>query len=95
MNMKDRAKICIVVGTRPGIIKMNPLIRECQKREISFFVLHTGQHYSPEMDDVFFKDLELKLPEFHLKNIKNYETHGTKTAMMIMGTEEVFIENKS
>ena len=92
MNMKDRAKICIVVGTRPGIIKMSPLIRECQKREISFFVLHTGQHYSPEMDDVFFKDLELKLPEFHLKNIKNYETHGTKTAMMIMGTEEVLLK---
>ena len=47
-------KICIILGTRPEIIKMSPIIRECQKRHISFFILHTGQHYSKNMDRTFF-----------------------------------------
>ncbi len=90
--MEKYKKVCIVVGTRPGIIKMSPLIRECKKRDISYFVLHTGQHYSPEMDDIFFKDLGLEPPAYYLKNIKDYTTHGAKTAMMIMGVEEILLK---
>jgi UDP-N-acetylglucosamine 2-epimerase (non-hydrolysing) len=51
--------IAIVLGTRPEIIKMAPVICECQRRGHDFFVLHTGQHYSHEMDRVFFEQLEL------------------------------------
>ncbi len=91
-NFLKSQRVCIVVGTRPGIIKMSPLIRECEQRGIKYFVLHTGQHYSPEMDNVFFQDLGLKAPEYHLKNVKDYITHGAKTAMMIMGTEEVLLK---
>ena len=52
-------KIGIVVGTRPEIIKMAPVIRECQKRAIPYFIIHSNQHYSEEMDSIFFKELEL------------------------------------
>jgi len=38
--------ISIIIGARPEIIKMTPIIHECQKRSLDFFVLHTGQHYS-------------------------------------------------
>jgi len=47
-------KICIILGTRPEIIKMSPIIRAAEQRNLDFFVLHTGQHYSYEMDKVFF-----------------------------------------
>lgn len=59
-------KIAIVLGTRPEIIKMSPVIRACQKRGKDFFVLHTGQHYSPELDEQIFRDLDLPKPHYNL-----------------------------
>ena len=47
-------KIAIILGTRPEIIKMAPLIRELEIREADYFILHTGQHYSYNLDGVFF-----------------------------------------
>ena len=47
-------KIAIILGTRPEIIKMSPIIRECEKKGIDYYILHTGQHYSYEMDKIFF-----------------------------------------
>ncbi len=58
--------IAIVIGTRPEIIKMSPLIRECQKRKLGLFILHTGQHYSYEMDQQFFSDLNIAQPKYNL-----------------------------
>jgi len=51
-------KIALVIGTRPEIIKMSPIIRESERRGLDYFILHTGQHYSYEMDRVFFDGLE-------------------------------------
>lgn len=60
-------KIGIILGTRPEIIKMSPVIRECQKQGLSFFILHTGQHYSKNMDEIFFKEMSLPKPRYNLK----------------------------
>ena len=60
-------KICIIVGTRPEIIKMAPVILECIKRRLDFFILHTGQHYSYNLDILFFKDLELPEAKYNLE----------------------------
>jgi len=60
-------KIAIILGTRPEIIKMAPLIRLADKRpDLDYFILHTGQHYSHEMDQQFFDDLELPQPKYNL-----------------------------
>jgi UDP-N-acetylglucosamine 2-epimerase (non-hydrolysing) len=59
-------KICIVVGTRPEVIKMAPVIRECQKRNLDFFIIHSNQHYSSSMDEIFFQELELPAPKYNL-----------------------------
>jgi UDP-N-acetylglucosamine 2-epimerase (non-hydrolysing) len=59
-------KLAIVVGTRPEIIKMAPLVRACAERGVPFLLLHTGQHYSYEMDGVFFEELELPVPHANL-----------------------------
>jgi UDP-N-acetylglucosamine 2-epimerase (non-hydrolysing) len=59
-------KIAIVVGTRPEIIKMAPVVRACETRGIPYLLLHTGQHYSFEMDGVFFRELGLPVPHANL-----------------------------
>ena len=60
-------KIAIVVGTRPEIIKMAPVVRACIARGVPYVLLHTGQHYSFEMDGVFFRELELPEPHCNLE----------------------------
>ncbi len=59
-------KIAIILGTRPEIIKMAPIVRECQKQNIDFFILHTGQHYSYILDKKMFEDLGLPDPKYNL-----------------------------
>jgi glycosyltransferase 2 family protein len=59
-------KLAIVLGTRPEIIKLSSLIRECVEKQVDFFILHTNQHYSENMDAVFFSELELPLPKYNL-----------------------------
>jgi UDP-N-acetylglucosamine 2-epimerase (non-hydrolysing) len=48
-------KIAFILGTRPEIIKLAPVIKECQKRKLNFFIIHTNQHYSENLDKIFFK----------------------------------------
>jgi len=55
-----------MLGTRPEIIKMSPVIRECEQMNLDYFILHTGQHYSYEMDRVFFEQLELPEARYNL-----------------------------
>jgi UDP-N-acetylglucosamine 2-epimerase (non-hydrolysing) len=60
-------KIAVVVGTRPEIIKMAPVVRACLSRNVPYTLLHTGQHYSYEMDGVFFEELGLPKPDRNLE----------------------------
>ena len=53
-------KIAIILGTRLEIIKLAPAIRELGRKQVDFFMTHTGQHH---LDKVFFEQLEL--PETH------------------------------
>lgn len=85
-------KIAIIVGTRPEIIKMSPIIRECQQQELDFFILHTGQHYSYVMDRVFFENLNLPDPNYNLD--VGSGSHGLQTGKMLMGIEDVLLQEK-
>jgi UDP-N-acetylglucosamine 2-epimerase (non-hydrolysing) len=60
-------KVAIEVGTRPEIIKMAPVVRACIARGVDYRILHTGQHYSDEMDGVFFRELDLPAPHLNLE----------------------------
>jgi len=62
--------IVIVVGTRPEIIKMAPVIKELEKRGAEFIFIHTGQHYDYEMSKIFIEELALPQPNesFALEN---------------------------
>jgi UDP-N-acetylglucosamine 2-epimerase (non-hydrolysing) len=59
--------IVIVLGTRPEIIKTAPVIFELARRQIPFKIVHTGQHYSPSLDRVFFDELGLPAPSVNLE----------------------------
>lgn len=86
-------KIAIILGTRPEIIKMSPIIRECQKQGLEYFILHTNQHFSPEMDEVFFEELMLPQPKYNL-GISNEKLHGAMTGKMMIDIEEALIKEK-
>ena len=87
-------KVCVLVGTRPGIIRMSPLIKELEKKKVNFFVIHGGQHYSYQMDRIFFEDLELPEPKYKLEEVKNYKLHGEQTAEMLKGIERILVKEK-
>ncbi|MBE6508618.1 MAG: UDP-N-acetylglucosamine 2-epimerase (non-hydrolyzing) [Methanobrevibacter sp.] len=85
-------KIATVLGTRPEIIKMAPIIDEISKRGIDQVILHTGQHYDKEMSDNFFKDLEIPTPDYNIH--VGSGTHGKQTGLMMEGIEEVLLKEK-
>ncbi|MFW5776657.1 MAG: non-hydrolyzing UDP-N-acetylglucosamine 2-epimerase [Spirochaetota bacterium] len=59
-------KIVTVLGTRPEIIKLSPLLPRLDELG-QHVIVHSGQHYSAEMDAVFFDDLELRTPDRFLR----------------------------
>jgi UDP-N-acetylglucosamine 2-epimerase (non-hydrolysing) len=83
--------ILIVVGTRPEIIKMSPVIRECAHQGLEFSVLHTGQHYSYAMDKIFFEELDLSSPDYDLE--VGSGTQGAQTAAILTGIENVLVQH--
>ena len=87
-------KICVVVGTRPGIIMFSPIIRELEHRKVNFFVIHTGQHFSYNMDRQFFEDLKLKEPQYKLDTIQYCKLHGEQTAEMLKSCEQILLREK-
>jgi len=87
-------KVCLIIGTRPGIIMFSPIIRAFKENNLDFFVIHAGQHYSYNMDKKFFEDLNLPEPEYKLENVKNCKFHGEQTAKMLEGIEKILLKEK-
>ena len=85
-------KIAVVLGTRPEIIKMAPIIDEIVNRDIELCLIHTGQHYDKEMSDNFFKDLEIPAPDYNIH--VGSGSHGKQTGLMMKGIEEVLMDEK-
>lgn len=85
-------KIAIVLGTRPEIIKMAPVIRLLETKQIPYVVIHSNQHYSPNMDAVFFKELHLPKPVYNL-GIGSAD-HGNQTGNMLIKIEEILLKQQ-
>ena len=83
-------KIAIILGTRPEIIKMAPVIRELEKRQENYFILHTGQHYSYNLDRVFFEQLRLPPARYNLE--VGSGSHAEQTGKILIGVEKVLRE---
>jgi UDP-N-acetylglucosamine 2-epimerase (non-hydrolysing) len=89
-----KIKILNIVGTRPNFIKIAPLIKEYENYPaIEALLVHTGQHHSKNMSDIFFKDLELKRPRYSL-NIVNKTTRSKQIAEITKRFKKVCLREK-
>lgn len=80
-------KIAIVVGTRPEIVKMAPVIRALREYEIPMTFVHCGQHYDYNMSQQFIEDLELPPPD-HTLDSGAYSA-GEQTARIMLGMDRL------
>lgn len=83
--------IISIVGARPQFIKCAPLSRVLRK-EHKEILLHTGQHYDPEMSDVFFNELDIPKPDYSLEIGPG--SHGEQTGKMMIEIEKVLIKER-
>ena len=60
-----KLKLMTIVGTRPEIIKMSAIMKKCDKY-FDHIIVHTGQNYDYELNEVFFKELGLREPDYYL-----------------------------
>jgi UDP-GlcNAc3NAcA epimerase len=79
-------KILSVVGNRPQFVKSAPLSLAFRARDAAEAVLHTGQHYDPELSQVFFDELGLAPPRYQLESGSG--THAEQLARMLPGIED-------
>jgi len=79
-------KVVSIVGARPQFIKASPLSRELRLRHHEILV-HTGQHYDRDMSDVFFEELGMPVPDYHLGIGSG--PHGAQTGAMLAAIETV------
>ena len=95
MKPKSKRPIAIVLGTRPEIIKLSALIRLCERKRVPYFLLHTGQHYSFEMDRVFFKELRLPVPKYRLSVHQSPAIgHGHHVGRMMEELESILLKER-
>jgi UDP-N-acetylglucosamine 2-epimerase len=85
-------RILSVVGNRPQFVKSAPLSLALRERGVDEIVLHTGQHYDPELSAVFFEELELAPPRYHLETGSG--THGEQTGRMLPAIETAVLDEK-
>jgi len=85
-------KIVTVVGARPQFIKAATLSRQFPTVGVEEIIIHTGQHFDNNMSDVFFEEMEIPRPAYHL-DIHNL-THGAMTGRMLEGIEKILLKEK-
>lgn len=91
--MLEKKKIHLVAGARPNFMKVGPLFHALSETDWAFPILvHTGQHYSAEMSDVFLQDLGLPAPHFHLQ--ASGTSHAEQTASVLVKYEELCLRER-
>jgi len=87
-------KIVTIVGARPQFIKAAAVSREILKHpgRIEEVMVHTGQHYDPNMSQVFFDELEIPAPRYNLE--VSGRGHGAMTGRMLEGIEQILLDEK-
>lgn len=85
-------KVCIIIGTRPEIIKMAPVIRRCISEGHETVIVHTGQHYSWNMDKIFFKELNIPAAKHNLE--VGSCSNLSQTSLIMQRLETVLNEEK-
>jgi UDP-N-acetylglucosamine 2-epimerase (non-hydrolysing) len=94
-------KVMLVAGARPNFMKVAPLFHAFSRRkelareagiDLRVSIVHTGQHYDPNMSDIFFRELEMPAPDRHLD--VGSGSHAGQTAGIMMAFERVLLEDR-
>ena len=85
MNVKT---VTIIVGTRPQIIKTQPLVNSMLKNGFKLNIIHTGQHYDYKLSQDFLKELKIKNPTANLGVGEG--TPLTQIAKIVIKLEKLF-----
>ena len=81
----------LVAGARPNFMKIAPIIDVLkQKKDVDYYLVHTGQHYDENMSKIFFDQLNIPRPDINL-NVGS-QTHALQTANIMIGFEKVLNE---
>lgn len=87
----SRMKVMTIVGTRPELIKLSRVIAELEKHT-QHVLVHSGQNYDYELNEIFFNELEIKKPDYFLDAAR--ETAAASIGCVIEKADEVFAKEK-
>lgn len=96
--MPDELNIDIIAGARPNFMKIAPIIAAIKNSQnngvkINYRLVHTGQHYDPNMSDRFFEQLGIPHPDVNLG--AGGGTQAEQTAAIMIGYEKLLLQEKS
>ncbi|GAB3432925.1 UDP-N-acetylglucosamine 2-epimerase (non-hydrolyzing) [Massilia solisilvae] len=84
----DNKLLYLVAGARPNFMKIAPIVRALQAQDrLTFKIIHTGQHYDRDMNDVFFEELGIPQPDVFMA--AGGGSHAHQTARIMVGFEEL------
>jgi UDP-N-acetylglucosamine 2-epimerase (non-hydrolysing) len=89
---KNKMRTFLVGGARPNFMKLAPLSRAMNKKELSYDIIHTGQHYDGNLTDIFFEEFDLKKPKYNL-GVSNM-SHAHMTAEIMKKFEDLCMKKK-
>jgi UDP-N-acetylglucosamine 2-epimerase (non-hydrolysing) len=84
--------IAIVIGTRPELTKMAPILRKLKEENLPYIFIHSNQHYSKELDEKIMSDLQIDTPHYNL-NVGS-ASHAVQTGQVMAGAEAIFVDMK-
>src|SRR4030042_3145208 len=97
--MKKNFSISLVAGARPNFMKLAPIVHAFSARkqhmhdagiDLNVSIVHTGQHYDPNMSDIFFRDLGIRKPDCYLD--VGSGSHARQTAKIMIAFEKFLLE---
>lgn len=83
-------RVLVVAGARPNFMKVAPVLAALRRAGHQGVLVHTGQHYDPQMSDAFFRDLDIPAPGFHLG--VGSGSHAAQTARVMEAFEPVLLQ---
>ena len=86
-------KVMSIFGTRPEMIKMWSTLKKLDELNFEHIMVHTGQNFTPELKDFFFKDLKLRKPDYAARTSTRRAT-GREVADVIRKSDELLVKVK-